>query len=237
MSNSWFQFKEFTIQQDKCGMKVSTDACIQGAWTDIPVGSQRALDIGTGTGILALMLAQRGIGLTIDAVEREASAFIQALENVQNSPFADNIQLYRADITDWIASTKYDLILCNPPFFQKSLKGADIVRNAARHADTLSPESLVKVLLKYLSTQGKASIMWPKEEHELFRELAFEAGLFLHKKLEVFDREDSRISRIIGLYGKEEMGETLVETLIIKQEDGAYSEEFTKLLQPFYLHL
>ncbi|MEO6833215.1 MAG: methyltransferase [Chitinophagaceae bacterium] len=237
MSNSWFQFKEFTIQQDKCGMKVSTDACIQGAWTEIPIGSQCALDIGTGTGVLALMLAQRGIKLKIDAIEQDVNAFIQAFENVRNSPFADNIQLYRADVTDWISTKVYDLILCNPPFFQKSLKGADIARNAARHAETLSPETLVKVLLKHLSETGKASIMWPKEEHELFRELAFEAGLFLHKKLVVFDRENSRISRIIGLYGKESVDETLAETLIIKQENGAYSEEFTKLLQPFYLHL
>lgn len=237
MSNSWFQFKEFNIQQEHCGMKVSTDACIQGAWTEIAADVAQVLDIGAGTGLLSLMLAQRASWISVDALELDENAAKQAAENVAQAPFAKQIKVQQVDVTQWLSPKKYELIICNPPFFQKSMKGPDVARNAARHGDSLSPESLLKAILERLSAKGTASIMWPEVEQELFQKLAARAGLFLNKKIEIKDQEQARISRVIGIYRKEEYEEPLVERLVIKDEDKRYTEEFIRLLHPFYLHL
>src|SRR5437763_1278410 len=115
MSQSYFQFKQFTIHQDHCAMKVSTSACIQGAWTPIPDNAGSALDVGTGTGLLSLMLAQRAPQLSIDSIEIDAIAAAQANENVHQSPFADHIHLMQCDAKEYNPEKKYDLIICNPP--------------------------------------------------------------------------------------------------------------------------
>src|SRR5262245_25570320 len=123
MSNTFFQFKQFRIEQDKCAMKVSTDACIQGAWTPIEENVRNVLDIGTGTGLLSLMLAQRKPGIRIEAIEIEEQAYKQAAENVAYSPWAEQIHVIPGDVRNDSLNRKFDLIVCNPPFFQNSLLG------------------------------------------------------------------------------------------------------------------
>eukprot|EP01136_Pigoraptor_vietnamica_P012822 Opistho-1_new@53158 len=117
MSNHYFQFKQFTIHQDKCAMKVSTDACIQGAWTPIANDVVHVLDIGTGTGLLSLMLAQRNSNIHIDAIELDADAARQAQENISASPWADRVDVMQGDVTAYQFAKQYDMVICNPPFF------------------------------------------------------------------------------------------------------------------------
>ncbi|MBS1645372.1 MAG: methyltransferase [Bacteroidetes bacterium] len=237
MSNTWFQFKEFGIEQDRCGMKVSTDACILGAWAPIAADFRRALDIGTGTGLLALMLAQRGVQLKIDALELNDAAAEQARENVGRSPFVGQVMVHNTDVFQWQFMAKYDMIICNPPFFQNSLKGPDDARNAARHADTLSPLGLASIIKEHLAPDGLACVLWPVKEHELFKQAAFSLGLFLQKQLHICDRDRNKVGRIIGCFGSRFHAEIVTEHLVIKTETGAYTSAFQELLQAFYLKL
>src|SRR5205085_2984467 len=122
-SNSYFQFKQFRVQQEATAMKVSTDACIQGAWTPIEPFVKNVLDIGTGTGLLSLMVAQRNNHILIDAIELDENAAQQATENIHASPWGDRINIVNGDIRNYTFNRQYDLIICNPPFFQNSLLG------------------------------------------------------------------------------------------------------------------
>ena len=237
MSNSWFQFKQFTIQQDKCAMKVSTDACIQAAWTPLMESVNTVLDIGTGTGLLSLMLAQRLPAAHIDALESESQAAEQAAQNSLLSPFNSRIAVHHCDATQWTSDHRYDLIICNPPFFTDSLRGRDHARNQARHSGSLNLQSLLDLLHHHLSPKGYASIMLPPSDHQRFSALAQQGQIFLRKKLEVQDSEKGRITRVIGIYCSEAIEFPGIERLIIKNDDAAYSAEFTALLQPFYLYL
>jgi len=237
MSNNYFAFKQFVVWQEACAMKVSTDACIQGAWTPLPDGIGRVLDIGTGTGLLSLMLAQRLPEAQFDAIELDASAAGQASQNVAASPFANRIAVRHADANTWEPRSLYDLIICNPPFFSNSLKGPHAARNAARHTDALKPQSLIETLLRNLSTAGTASILLPPAEHEGFHKLSAVSGLYLQQFLQVRDREESRITRHVGIYSTTPAHEVPFEELHIKNPDGSYTPAFMDLLRPFYLNL
>jgi tRNA1Val (adenine37-N6)-methyltransferase len=237
MSNSYFSFKQFTVQQDACAMKVSTDACIQGAWTPLTENIKRVLDIGAGTGLLSLMIAQRAPDAYIDAIELNGSAARQAEENVAASPFAGRINVLNADATAWQSDEGYDLIICNPPFFRNSLTGPNAARNAARHTASLNLHSLIEVIARNLAIDGLSSIMWPADEQEAFAALAADSGLYMQRTLLVRDRAGTRITRIIGIYGRQNCAQPAVEELIIKSADGSYMPEFCRLLSPFYLRL
>src|SRR5262249_33933395 len=134
MPNSYFQFKEFTVYQERCVMKVTTDACVFGAWVAQDVTDvQNVLDIGTGTGLLPLMLAQRHPSITIDAIEIDKESFEQAKENVAISPFAEHIQVINDDAKAFSSWKKYDLVISNPPFYEKELASSDHKKNIAHH--------------------------------------------------------------------------------------------------------
>ena len=237
MSNSWFQFRQFIIHQDRCAMKVSTDACIQGAWTPLPPNLRYGLDIGTGTGLLSLMIAQRAPDLHLDGIELDSSAVSQASENAASASFGHNINVHQADARQWIGTQLYDLIICNPPFFKNSLKGPDAARNAARHADSLSPEELLEMMLIHLAPEGYVSLLWPPDIQEYFGQIADNKGFFLQQQLQVRDRPGTRINRSIAIYSRKKVIEPKLETLIIKDDAGGYSESFKALMKPYYLHL
>lgn len=133
MSNSYFQFKQFRVEQDRCAMKVTTDACIQGAWTPVLPSVKNVLDVGTGTGILALMLAQKNSEITVDAIEVDKDAAGQARANVAGSPWRERINILEGDVRNYPFDKRYDLIITNPPFFSNSLLGDDVNKNLARH--------------------------------------------------------------------------------------------------------
>ncbi len=237
MSNHYFQFKQFTIHQDKCAMKVSTDACIQGAWTPIANNVVHVLDIGAGTGLLSLMLAQRNSNIHIDAIELDADAAMQAQENISASPWADRVEVMQGDVTTHSFTRQYDMVICNPPFFNNSLLGDDEQRNSVRHTISLSYEALLTVLQNVLTPTGYAAILLPAAEHELWQQLLAKNGWAIAKLLQVHPKEASSYNRVISLCGKQPMTETEIEKLQIYKQGGGYTESFTQLLQPFYLKL
>ena len=236
MSNSYFDFKQFRIMQDQCAMKVSTDACIQGAWTQLSAGNIHILDIGAGTGLLSLMLAQRHPQSMIDALEMDTAAAEQAALNVTASPFAQQITVHATDARTFAADHPYDLIICNPPFFKNSLHGPQAARNQARHNISLQQEDLLALMNHHLSPQGTASILWPITESMQWQELAARHGWVQQQLLSFRDKDSARISRTVGIYAR--YGSPApAQLLSIKEPDGTYTAAFKALLQPFYLHL
>ena len=181
--NTFFQFKKFIIHQDKCAMKVCTDACLFGAYVANKLEADnfnlnKILDIGAGTGLLSLMLAQKCYE-KIDAIELDENAFLQARKNIENSPFRNQIEILNVDILTFSANEKYDLIICNPPFFENQLKSDTAERNAAMHATTLSLLQLVQVIKSNLTLAGKAYLLLPYYAIANFEKNLFENKLFI----------------------------------------------------------
>jgi len=238
MSNSWFQFKEFRVEQDRCAMKVSTDACIQGAWTPVSSSVNNVLDIGCGTGLLSLMLAQRNPGIRIDAIELDEAAAQQATENVMASPWADRIQVIQADARTFAGNKKYDLIICNPPFFNNSLLGPEQQRNHARHTLSLSYSELFDCIAANLQPSGKAVVLLPSAEHLTWEKLLVAKGWFVTQQLLISPRTGSTHNRVVSVYTPVAAQQFQTEKLAIRQETGNdYTPEFMQLLRPFYLHI
>lgn len=236
MSNSYFRFKQFTIHQDRCGMKVSTDACIQAAWAPIQQHVKLVLDIGAGTGLLSLMLAQRNNSILIDAIELDEAAAEQAKENVAASPWAGRINVMQGGVKNYSFTTMYDMVICNPPFFINSLQSEEAQRNNARHDVALRQEDLLEVIDKCTNEEGYAVIMLPPVEHTVWQQLCEKNGWYLVQKLEVQPRAGKEANRIIGVYIRTKAA-LRSETLSIKNADNSYTEAFTELLRPFYLFL
>lgn len=229
--------KQMRIEQADCAMKVSTDACIQGAWTPILPNVKTVLDIGTGTGLLSLMLAQRADGLKIVALEIDSQAAAQARQNVSDSPFSKQINIVHTDAKKWEASGKYDLIISNPPFFTKSLKGDNEQRNAARHNDDFTQDDLCKLIFENLSDTGYASVLLPVSEKENWLKVATQNGLFQNTCLSVQPYETSKANRNIWICSKQSGDKCNEQSMVIYRSPGNYTPEFTKLLRPFYLNL
>ncbi|XZF16162.1 tRNA1(Val) (adenine(37)-N6)-methyltransferase [Chitinophagaceae bacterium MMS25-I14] len=236
MSNSYFSFKQFSIHQERCAMKVSTDACIQGAWTPVRPHVKNVLDIGCGTGLLSLMLAQRSADIHIDSIELDEDAMKQAQQNVAASPWKDRIEVMLGDARNFPFGKKYDLIICNPPFFNNSLLGGNNARNHARHTVTLSQDDLFDAIHRNLADGGYACILLPAAEKKLWEETVQRNGWHLDNYLLVKDNPDAAVKRIISCCSQEP-GDKKEETLTIKDEKGSYTDGFTELLRPFYLKL
>ena len=186
-------------------MKVSTDACIQGAWTPLPTICRKVLDLGAGTGLLSLMIAQRAKEAEIVVLEIEADAVAQATENIVASPYASRVRAVHADATQWECSDSFDLIICNPPFFKNALHGPDPQRNQARHIAGLDAACLVQLVLEWLSQEGLASFLWPPEMYHEFVKLAGEKGLYLQRQLSICHRAGGRVGRMIGIFGRQKI--------------------------------
>ena len=235
MPNTCFNLKQFAVEQDKCAMKIGTDAILLGAWTncsDVKI----ILDIGTGTGILALMMAQK-CEAKIYAIDIEEQAIIQAKENILNSLWNNRIHAFHSSIQDFEAPiNKFDLIVINPPFFQNSLQAPDNARTHARHNKSLTPEDIITVSHKLLSDNGRLSIIWPFEQGESFIEMALTRNLFCRRKLLVKPNPTKMFHRILLEFGFENT-KTVSEELII--ETGArhhYTDDYKELTKDYYLH-
>ncbi|MFY0627885.1 MAG: methyltransferase [Reichenbachiella sp.] len=234
MPNNYFQFKQFKIIQDQCAMKVSTEACILGAWVD-KASPRQILDIGTGTGLLSLMLAQR-YDCKVDAVELETQTSIQAKENFSNSPWRDRIRLINQDIQEFSESNNnvYDLVVCNPPFFQSSLKSQDAKNNMAKHeTEYFNKTILVDVLLRLLSPIGSAFVLYPEDESLAFQKLIESEGFSVDKRLVIKNQLLGKVFRIILAISKKDT-KTIDEELVIRNGEE-YSVEMKDLLEDYYL--
>jgi tRNA1Val (adenine37-N6)-methyltransferase len=233
--NSYFQFKQFTVHQDHCAMKVCTDACLFGAWVAMKVRpSGHVLDIGTGTGLLPLMLAQAGSAL-FDCIEIEESAGRQAVENAQNSPWKDRMRVYHADVKHFLFNGAYDLIISNPPFFENDLRSGDAVKNRARHDDTLTLKELAEIASVHLSSDGLFAVLLPFHRRDYFIREAGLVNLFLTSALLVKQTPKHPFFRAMLLFSKKP-GVAIEEELTVRNGDH-YTPEFTFLLKDYYLHL
>jgi tRNA1Val (adenine37-N6)-methyltransferase len=234
MPKNSFTFKQFTINQDRCAMKVCTDACVFGASTEVE-NVNRILDIGTGTGLLSLMLAQRSKA-QIDSVEIDEDAYQQAVMNVKISKFAKNIEVHHQRIQNFESTKNYDLIISNPPFYQQSLKSTDVKANKALHAVELSFDDLIDSVLKFLSIEGEFAVLLPPFEIEKLIQIAQKKGLYLSKKMSIRHDETKPVFRVIATFLTQKVNDLEEKTLIIHNQDGrSYSNEFRDLLKDYYL--
>jgi len=237
MPNPYFRFKQFTVYHDQCAMKVGTDGVLLGVWADIK-DAHSALDIGTGSGLIALMLAQRNSQLNIHAIDIDEDAIKQTKENISHSPFSSRITHEQISLDNYVikAKSKYDLITSNPPFFDNSLKSPDRQRTIARHTDSLPVEQLIQQSSKLLSDNGKLSIIYPFEYKENLFFLAKKNNLYISRITNVYPTPNSLVKRVLIELSKQEC--YLEENnLIIEKERHIYSDEFSALAKDFYLKL
>lgn len=235
MPNPYFAFKQFTVRHDRCAMKVGTDGVLLGAWTDLS-HSRRILDIGTGTGLIALMLAQRCMDARITAIDLDSAAVEQAQENIQASPWKDRIEALQQDICTYHPNGTFDTIVSNPPYFIDSLKCPDGQRSTARHTDTLDADRLIGKVSELLTSDGRFSIILPAEQTEDLIRVAGEKGLHPSRQTWVITRPGLSPKRILMEFRKTPA--TLQpDELVIELERHVYSEEYIALTKEFYLKM
>lgn len=236
MPNCFFDFKRFRVEQSGAAMKVGTDGALLGAWARLEGTEERILDIGTGTGVIALMMAQRCPRATVDAVEIDPDAARQAQENVLGSPWPERIRIHNQSIQDFAQQTdvRYDRILCNPPFFVRSLKAPDALRSMARHADTLSFDELARAVERLLASDGRFSTVYPTEEASVFQEIAKTKGLYLNRLMRVRGTPRVAFKRIFMGFSRRE---TAIEEkeLTIETAPQQFTEDYMRLTSDFYL--
>lgn len=237
MPNTSFAFKQFIVKQDRCAMKVGTDAVLLGAWV-LPNGSKHILDIGTGTGVIALMLAQK-TQAHIDAIDIDEEAFLQAKQNALDSKFARQITVTQTSLQHYsnAATQKYNLIVTNPPYFEQSLKSSDEQRSHARHADVLPFEELLDGVLKLLDEKGKFCLILPTLEAIKFRALAEKRGLHLSKLLRVKSRIDKETDKRHMMQFEVKPTEFSENTIAIELEERhQYTEDYKDLTKDYYIN-
>jgi tRNA1Val (adenine37-N6)-methyltransferase len=239
MSSNSFAFKQFTIHQEKCAMKVGTDAVLLGAWAKT-YGVRRALDIGTGTGIIALMLAQK-CGCTIDAIDIDEVAAGEAKENARNSPWGERVHIHHISLQDFakMQDEKYDLIVSNPPYFTDSHPATEASRTKARHTVLLPFPDLIHGATKLLSKEGKFYVILPTKEGELFREMAEAKGLHLRRLARVKTTPEKPEKRLLMQFGFTAKPQVSESTLIIEKDNlnaQHYTDEYKELTKEYYLY-
>ena len=232
MANSFFRFKQFTVYHNQCAMKVGTDGVLLGAWTKCDT-SGNILDIGTGSGLIALMLAQR-TRATINAIDIDKGAYEQAKLNFSESPFSDRLRIYHTSLQDFHPGNTYNLLVSNPPFFTNSLKSPDSQRNTARHDDSLSLDSLFSHARRLLSPDGRFCLIVPVKQEESINQIARKNQLHLKHKTIVFPTPNSKPRRTLLEYLPKQ--ETYIEDqIIIEIARHQYSDEFKQLTKEYYL--
>jgi len=233
-----FQFKQFSIAQDRCAMKVGTDGVLLGAWTPLINNPYNILDIGTGTGVLALMLAQRSHAEQIDAIEIDDEAYEQATENFENSPWNDRLYCYHAGLDEFVdeVEEEFDLIVSNPPFYTENYKSENEQRDAARFEDSLPFEELVEAADFFLSDHGIFSLIVPFKEEEKIISLCKERDLFPLKITRVKGTPTTEIKRSLMAFSRIEQT-PLSDELVIETARHQYTPEYIALTKDFYLKL
>lgn len=239
MANNYFQFKQFTVHQQDCAMKVCTDACLFGAYVADELSAKnncaQYLDIGTGTGLLSLMLAQK-TNAFIDAAEIEISAYKQAVINFKQSPWQQRLTIFNIDILRFTGNKKYDCIISNPPFFEADLKSSDNNKNAAKHETALTLQQLLQVVIEYLQPDGFFAVLLPFHRINYCEVEAAKLDLFLTQKILVKQTPKHNYFRGILYFKRTQTGIESKE-IIIKNETGQYSTSFVELLKDYYLNL
>lgn len=234
-----FQFKQFSLEQDRCAMKVGTDGVLLGAWAPIEHNPFSVLDIGAGTGLIALMLAQRSFAEQIDALEIDEEAYEQAVDNFENSPWGDRLFCFHAGLDEFVEEPEdeYDLIVCNPPFYTEDYKTENQQRDLARFADAMPFEELVEAAALLLSENGIFSVIIPFKEESKFIALADDVDLFPIKITRVKGTPTAEIKRSLIAFSRNDSESYPSDELIIETDRHLYTEDYILLTKEFYLKM
>ncbi len=232
-----FRFKQFNISQELCAMKVGTDGVLLGAWAE---GGTKILDIGTGTGLLALMMAQRFPQSRITAIDIDHDACQQAMQNIQNSPFKNQIEVFEKSIqiyTKEVSSQNkgFDSIVCNPPYFVNSLKAPDVQRSVARHTDTLPHRQLLQCVTSLLSEDGAFTCILPTEIADEFLGEAAIIGLSTTRRTDIKTTPTKQPKRTLLELKHGFPGKTIKETAVLQTAEGKRTAWYQQLTSDFYL--
>lgn len=243
--NKPFKFKQFTVQQDKCAMKIGTDGVLLGAWASLEHNPFSILDIGAGTGVIALMLAQRSISDTIEAIEIDADAYEQCVNNFEESPWADRLFCFHAGLDELVddlldgqaeIEEQYDLIVSNPPFYSEEVTSGNEARDKARQNQSLPFDELLVSVSKLLSNNGIFSTIIPFKEEDSFIQLAKTFGLFPKRICRVKGTSSSEIKRsLLEFHFKEE--NIIINELVIETGRHQYTQDYISLTKDFYLKM
>jgi len=233
-----FQFKQFTIAQDRTAMQVGTDGVLLGAWVPIERSPQSILDIGTGTGVIALMLAQRCDAQTIDALELDDAAYEQATENFEHSPWGDRLFCYHAHLYEFATEMDdtYDIVVCNPPFFENGQKTGDNARDQARFEEAMPFELLVSAAAKLLNPDGVFAMILPYSRKAEFLDLMAKAKLYPFKITNVRGNPEKDFKRVLIAFSNKTQDVVEVE-LTIEKARHDYTDAYIALTQDFYLNM
>jgi tRNA1Val (adenine37-N6)-methyltransferase len=236
---SKFQFKQFSVEQDRCAMKIGTDGVLLGAWAPIENNPFRILDIGSGTGIIALILAQRSNAEQIDALEIDEEAYEQSVNNFESSPWDQRLFCFHAGLDEFVTEPEdeYDLIVSNPPFYSEDYKTESNQRDMARFQDAMPFEDLVEAAALLLSENGIFSVIIPFKEEAAFLSLAKEYDLFPLKITRVKGTPTTEIKRSLLAFIRNENLDLIIDELIIETARHLYTKEYTELTKEFYLKM
>jgi tRNA1Val (adenine37-N6)-methyltransferase len=234
-----FSFKQFTVQQDKCAMKIGTDGVLLGAWCPIDNNPFSILDIGTGTGILSLMLSQRSNAEQIDALEIDEKAYEQCVENFENSPWSDRLFCFHAGLDEFVdePEDEYDIIISNPPFYSEDYKTDSSQRDLARFQDALPFEDLIEAADLLLSENGIFAVIIPYKEEERFIDLCAEVELFPVKVTRVKGSHTTPIVRSLLAFKRYELSVLTADELVIEISRHEYTDDYINLTKDFYLKM
>lgn len=235
MSNSYFRFKQFTIEQSDCAMKVGTDGCLLGGWFAC-MDSKRVLDIGCGTGLISIMAAQR-CGATITGIEIDEKAATQARINADNSPWGERIEIVNGDLLEYTTEHRFDTIVSNPPYFVNSLKCDDTSRTLARHSDSLDCRTFFGKCSELLSDNGSVSIVIPCDIMEEWKSAAAEHDLYPTRTTFIKTTPKKAPKRVLIEFGFSTQENAVESTLVLETAPGEYSNEAREILGDFYLKL
>lgn len=233
-----FKFKQFEVNQDRCAMKIGTDSVLFGAWASIKNNPHSVLDIGAGTGVLALMMAQRSYAETIDAIEIDNDAYEQCVDNFEQSPWSDRLFCYHASLEEFVEEIEdcYDFIISNPPFYNDTYKSDDEQRDLARFSDAMPFRHLIESVSKLLSKNGLFSVVIPFSEEKDFIVLASKEHLFPNRILRVKGSPSSDIKRSLIEFSFKEMAANISE-LIIETSRHQFTQDYIALTRDFYLKM
>lgn len=234
-----FQFKQFSVNDDKAAMKIGTDAVLLGAWCPINNNPKAILDIGTGTGIIALMLAQRSNAHQIDALDIDENAYEQAVENFENSPWSDRLYCFHAGLDEFSEEPEdeYDLIVCNPPFYSEDFKTNNESRDLARFQDAMPFEDLVDAADLLLSEDGIFAVFIPFKDEAYFIEMCAEFEFYPIKITRVRGTFTTPIVRSLLAFKRFEMSVLEADELVIESNRHEYTNEYIELTKDFYLKM
>ena len=235
MANDFFQFKQFTIHQQHCAMKVGTDGTLLGSWASAPAGACRILDVGTGTGLIALMMAQRFPEARVTGIDIDTDAVGQASENALESPFKERIMIREGDVTSMEDADGFDAIVCNPPFFDRSLTCPDQQRTEARHTVSLTYRQLMESAFRLLKDDGRLSVIIPSDCRSRLESEAHLVGFFISRICSIQTTPKKAPKRYMIEFRKQPVKEIDTECGIIELLPQERSPWYQQLINDFYI--